>query len=240
MREYIEKIYKKTQKEYHEHIEQRIQNEQKIFIITANPEILMIGEKDKEFDKILLDKETEIVADGIGIIKGAKMLGIDIPERITGVELSEHLMEYCNQNKRSMYFFGAKQEVIDKMEEKVKQKYPNIKLLGATNGYVEDKQKVFEEIKKLSPDVVLVALGTPQQERIIYQNLEGFKKGIFIGVGGSFDVISGNKKRAPKIFIKLNLEWLYRIAGSPKRWKRFYDGNIKFVFKIRKEVKKKQ
>ena len=128
----------------------------------------------------------------------------------------------------------------EKMEEKVKQKYPNIRLLGTTNGYVEDKQKVFEEIKKLSPDVVLVALGTPQQERIIYQNLEGFKKGIFIGVGGSFDVISGSKKRAPKIFIKLNLEWLYRIAGSPKRWKRFYNGNIKFVFKIRKEVKKKQ
>ena len=137
-----------------------------------------------------------------------------------------------------MYLFGAKQEVIEKMQEKIKKDYPQIQLLGAKNGYTEDKQKVFEEIEKLQPDVVLVALGAPMQEKIIYKNLRKFPKGIFIGVGGSFDVLSGSKKRAPKIFIKLNLEWLYRIALHPKRWKRFYNGNIKFIYKIKKEAKK--
>ena len=137
-----------------------------------------------------------------------------------------------------MYLFGAKQEVIEKMQEKIKKDYPQIQLLGAKNGYTEDKQKVFEEIEKLQPDVVLVALGAPMQEKIIYQNLKKFQKGIFIGVGGSLDVLSGSKKRAPKIFIKLNLEWLYRIALHPKRWKRFYNGNIKFIYKIKKEAKK--
>ncbi len=239
MRTYIEKIYRRSKKEYYDCIEKRIQNEQKTFIITANPEILMMGEKDEEFNKILLDDNTQIVADGIGVIKGAKMFGIDIPERITGVELSEHLIEYCNENEKSMYLFGAKPEVISKMKEKIIQKYSNVKLLGVQDGYVEDKQKVFEEIEKLKPDVVLVALGAPNQERLIYRNLEKFEKGIFIGVGGTFDVLSGSKKRAPKIFIKLNLEWLYRIAGSPKRWKRFYEGSIKFILKIRKEVKEK-
>ena len=206
MKEYIEKIYNKTKEEFYKNIEERIQNEQKTFIITANPEILMLGEQNEEFDKILMDEKTCIVADGIGVIKGAKMLGINIPERIAGVELSEHLIEYCNINKRSMYLFGATKEVIEKMKEKLKKEFPNVNLLGAQDGYVEDKQKVFEEIEKLNPDVVLVALGAPRQEEIIYKNLEKCKKGIFIGVGGSFDVISGSKKRAPKIFIKLSIE----------------------------------
>ena len=199
----------------------------------------MFGEQDKEVKEILMSDNTQMVADGIGIIKGAEMFGITIPERITGVELSEHLIKYCNEHKKSMYLFGAKPEVITKLEEKIKKEYPNIELLGVQDGYIQDKQKIFEEIIKLNPDVVLVALGAPAQEKIIYKNLNKFKKGIFIGVGGSFDVISGTKKRAPKIFIKLNLEWLYRIAGSPKRWKRFYNGNIKFIFKIKKERKAK-
>ena len=110
-------------------------------------------------------------------------------------------------------------------------------MLGTQNGYVEDKNAVMEDIKMKEPDVVLVALGVPKQEKLIYEHLQDFDKGIFVGVGGSFDVISGSKKRAPKIFIKLNLEWLYRIAFSPARWKRFYEGNIKYVFKLKKEAK---
>ena len=111
---------------------------------------------------------------------------------------------------------------------------PKLKIVGATNGYVVDKDGVFKEISKLKPDIVLVALGIPLQEKLIYKHLGKFDKGIFVGVGGSFDVISGHKKRAPKIFIKLNLEWLYRILKEPKRIKRFYDSNIKFMFKVRK------
>ena len=103
------------------------------------------------------------------------------------------------------------------------------------NGYVEDKQKVFDEIEKLSPDLVLVALGIPAQELLINKNFEKFNKGIFIGVGGSFDVLSGTKKRAPKFFIKFHLEWLYRITTEPKRMKRFLDSNVKYLFKLSEE-----
>lgn len=237
MKEYIEKVYRKTKKEYFEYIEQRLINEEKIFVVTANPEILMLGEKDKNFDKILKDEQTQIIADGIGVVKGAKMFGIELPERITGVELSEQLLKYCDKYNKGIYLFGAKQEVIEQMEKIIKEKYPNCNILGAQNGYVQNKQEVFEQISKTNPDVVLVALGTPTQEKIIYENLNKFRKGIFVGVGGSFDVISGMKKRAPKIFIKLNLEWLYRIAFSPKRWKRFYNGNIKYIFKLKKEAR---
>ena len=238
MKEYLEKVYRKSKQDFYKEIETKLINEEKTFIITANPEILAYGERDKNFDKILLDEETLITPDGIGVIKGAKMFGIDILERITGVELTQELIKLCDKYEKSMYLFGATEEVINKIKILIEQKYSGIKLVGTQNGYVEEKQAVMEDIKSKSPDVVLVALGAPKQEKLIYENLRDFHKGIFVGVGGSFDVISGTKKRAPKVFIKLNLEWLYRIAFSPKRWKRFYEGNIKYIIKLKKEVKK--
>ena len=238
MKEYLEKVYKGGKEEFYKEVEQKLLNEEKTFIITANPEILTVGDKDKEFDKILLDKNTTIIPDGIGVIKGAEMFGIHLPERITGVELTVELIRLCDKYHKSIYLFGATKEVMNKMKILIEQKYSGIELLGSQNGYVEDKQAVMEDIKMKKPDVVLVALGVPKQEKLIYDNLQDFDKGIFVGVGGSFDVISGSKKRAPKIFIKLNLEWLYRIAFSPSRWKRFYEGNIKYLFKLKKELKK--
>ena len=181
---------------------------------------------------MLNDKNNLIIPDGIAIVKAANMLGINIKERITGFDVCEHLLNYASINKKKVYLFGSKEEVIDGMQEVIKNKYNGIKLVGSENGYVEDKDKVFKEIIKLEPDIVLVALGIPAQEKLIYKHLNSFKKGIFVGVGGSFDVISGTKKRAPKLFIKLNLEWLYRIVTEPKRLKRFYNNNIKFILKI--------
>ena len=86
---------------------------------------------------------------------------------------------------------------------------------------------------KKEPDIVLVALGMPLQEELIYKYFDKFKKGIFIGVGGTFDVLSGSKKRAPKILIKLNLEWFYRIIKEPKRIKKFWNNNVKFMWYIK-------
>lgn len=240
MKEYLEKIYRKRKEDFYQEIEQKLIKGEKTFIVTANPEILTIGDKDKEFDKILLDENTTIIPDGIGVIKGAEMFGIHLPERITGVELTTELIRLCDKYHKSMYLFGATKEVIGKMKILIEQKYSGINLLGSQNGYVEDKNAIMEDMKMKNPDVVLVALGVPRQEKLIYEHLQDFDKGIFVGVGGSFDVISGSKKRAPKIFLKLNLEWLYRIAFSPARWKRFYEGNIKYIFKLKKEAKKEK
>ena len=97
---------------------------------------------------------------------------------------------------------------------------------------------MFDEIADEQQDIVLVAIGIPQQEILIYKNYERFEKGIFIGVGGSFDVLSGMKKRAPEFFVKCNLEWLYRIVKEPKRMKRFFVSNIKFIIEVLKLAKK--
>lgn len=234
MKKLFEKMYKKEEKEFNKIIHNNLVKNKKMFIVTANPETMMKSETDTELNKLLNDKDTILVPDGIGVVKASKTLGYDIKKRITGIDIANTLLDYGNELKKTIYLFGSKQEVIDSMKEVLKEKYPNLKLVGSSNGYVQDKDKVFEEMSKLKPDIVLVALGIPVQEKLIYKHLSLFDKGIFVGVGGSFDVISGHKKRAPKLFIKLNLEWLYRIICEPKRLKRFYDSNIKFMFKVKK------
>lgn len=234
MRKLFDKLYKKSAQSFYEILSDNLKNNKKTFVITANPETFMISEKNEDVRKMLLDKETVMVPDGIGVLKAGKKIGYNIEERITGIDIANELLKFGNEQKKSIYLFGSKQEVIDSMKIVIKEQYPNLKLVGTSNGYVTDKDKVFDEIVKLEPDIVLVALGIPLQEMLIYKHLNRFKKGIFVGVGGSFDVMSGMKKKAPKIFIKLNLEWLYRIMKEPKRLKRFYDSNVKFLFRIKK------
>lgn len=234
MEKYFEKLYKQDFNSFIKELETNVKENEKKFVITANPETLMIGTENPIFDMILKSDDTVIVPDGIGVVKAANMLGIPLKERITGVEVVQELFRILNQEGKSIYLLGAKREVIEALVEKVNADYPNMKVAGYQDGYVKDKDAVFEEIVALKPDAVLVALGIPAQEILIHKYYDRFDKGIFIGVGGSFDVLSGTKKRAPEIFIKLNLEWLYRITKEPKRFKRFYDSNIKFIGKIRK------
>lgn len=238
MKEYFKKIYKGTTEEFYDLAHNNLLNGNKMFVITANPETIMIAREDKTLNSAFFSEDSIVIPDGIGIIKGAKMLGInEIDETITGIDFVKYLLEECNKNKKSLFLFGAQEKIVKTFAEKIKEDYPNIKLLGTVDGYVEDKDKVFDEIKKKKPDVVLVALGIPNQEVLIYNNLKDFNKGIFVGVGGTFDVLSGLKKRAPEIFLKHNLEWLYRITKEPKRMKRFFKSNIKFLREIKKESK---
>lgn len=235
LEKYINRVYKDGREKFVEELEKNVVNNDKKFIVTANPETLMIARGNAEFDKCLMDGDTTIVPDGIGVIKGAQILRYDIKETITGVELCKKLFEIANEHSKSIYLFGAKEEVVLKLKEVIEKDYPKIEIKGIQNGYVSDKQNTFEEIKKLKPDIVLVALGIPHQELLIYNNLKEFEHGIFMGVGGSFDVLSGDKKRAPNIFVKTHTEWLYRITVEPKRLKRFFNSNIKYIFKIIQE-----
>ena len=234
MKRFFDNLYKRSHKEFIALLEDKLSKEERCFVITANPETFISGKNDPSFAEMLLDDETQMVADGIGIIMGAKKLGINIPERIPGVEIAEEILNIANEKELSVYLFGATEEVIDTVCAKLKTELPGLRIAGAQNGYAEDKDAVFEEIKTLSPDIVLVALGVPAQEKLIWRHIKDFHKGVFIGVGGSFDVLSGVKARAPEFFIKCNLEWLYRIAKEPKRIKRFYNNNIKFLFSLKK------
>ena len=231
MKDILEKIYNEEENMFYSILEDLLTTNKKKFIITVNPEIIMKSYKNIEIKEMLLNDNNILVPDGISIIKKAKQYNINIKERITGVDISSKALEICNKNKKSIYLFGSKKEVLDKLIININQKYPNINIVGFSDGYVEDKDKVMQEIISLSPDLILIALGVPNQELLINKYIEKAKKGVFIGVGGTFDVLSGCKKRAPKLFIKLNLEWLYRIICEPTRLKRFIQNNIVFMFK---------
>lgn len=231
MKDILEKIYNEEENIFYSILEDLLTTNKKKFIITVNPEIIMKSYKNIEIKEMLLNDNNILVPDGISIIKKAKQYNINIKERITGVDISSKALEICNKNKKSIYLFGSKKEVLDKLIININQKYPNINIVGFSDGYVEDKDKIMQEIISLSPDLILIALGVPNQELLINKYIEKAKKGVFIGVGGTFDVLSGCKKRAPKLFIKLNLEWLYRIIYEPTRLKRFIQNNIVFMFK---------
>lgn len=238
---YIKKTYRGNKESFFKVLENNLVNNNKMFIVTANPETFMKADSISEFDKALMKPDTTIVPDGIGVVKAANYIGItEINERITGVDISYKLLELANKYSKSIYLLGASKDVIELTVKNINKEYPKVNILGYSDGYVDNKDDIFKRIKNISPDIVLVALGVPKQELLIAKHYDSFSKGIFVGVGGTFDVISGTKKRAPKIIQKLNIEWLYRIIGNKERIKRFYNSNVKFIFKLRKLVKEEK
>ena len=201
-------------------LEQRVVENKKTYVVTANAEIVMYAKENVSYFNIIT-KADYIVPDGIGVVKGAKILKKEIKERVPGIELMGDLLKIANKFNQKVYFYGAKNEVIEKMIKRIESDYPNINIVGYSNGYINDADnKITDEIINLQPDYVFVAKGAPLQDEWINKVIQKTNKGLFMGVGGSFDVLAGEVKRAPEIWQKLNLEWLYRIAGDPKRWKR--------------------
>ena len=233
MIEFLQKTYKGSKIDLINHLKETLDNETKCHIVTANPEILMYGKREQVYGELLLNDETIIVPDGIGVVKAIEQMGMPIIERIPGVELSESLLELANQTQLTVYFYGSKKDVLESLNRKFKEKYKNLQIVGMRDGYTQDETAVFEDIKNCRPDIIFVALGVPAQEYAIRRHLDDMEKGVFIGVGGALDVLSGSKKRAPEFFIKHNLEWFYRIFREPKRLKRFFNNNIKFYFQLK-------
>ncbi len=231
--EYLKRIYGGTAQSYFERAGKTMLGGGRLFTVTANPEIIMHADRDPKIKKLLLSPDAEIIPDGISVVKAMEILGLKASERITGVDLAAHLLKTAGENGRSVYLLGAREEVVSALAEKLRSQYPDI-TVSFHNGYDGDKDVIFDEIASLAPDLVLVGLGVPAQELLIYRHLPKFTKGVLVGVGGSFDVLSGSKKRAPQVFVKTNTEWLYRIAREPQRLGRFWNNNVKFLREVRK------
>ncbi|MBI0577713.1 WecB/TagA/CpsF family glycosyltransferase [Neobacillus cucumis] len=199
---------------------ERISKGVKTFVVTANPEIVMYAREDNEYWKIVQEADY-VVPDGSGIILAAKILNTPIQERVTGYDLTVRLLELANQNGWRIYLLGGKEETNKKAVATICERYPHLVMAGSHNGYFKGKEnKIANEIKAANADIVFVALGFPRQEKWISAHYATFSKGIFMGVGGSIDVLAGEVKRAPLIWQKLNLEWFYRLVKQPSRWRR--------------------
>ncbi len=203
-------------------------------IFTPNPEIIMCAKEDDAMREIL-NKADLCTADGIGVVYGARILGNPVPERVAGFDLTCALLERLAKENVGIFLFGAKPGVAEEAKKRLEEKYSGIVISGTRNGYFKetDEEEIVEQINASGAKVLLVCLGAPKQEKWIAKHREDLKVNLCLGVGGTLDVIAGAAKRAPEIFIKLNLEWAYRVLKNPSRIGRFA-ALPKFVIEVLK------
>ncbi len=192
-------------------------------------------QNDKLLNESVLNSDI-INADGMSIVWAARFLGKEIKERVTGIDLMENLIILSNKKQYSCFFLGAKQEIVEKLVNDYSNKYSKKIIAGYRNGYFNehDEKQIIKEIKDSNANILFVAISSPKKEIFLnkYKN-ELNNINLIIGVGGSFDVISGAIKRAPKLMQEIGLEWLYRFLQEPRRmWRRYLIGNIKFLILI--------
>lgn len=209
-------------------LENKIEKKEKVQVITANPEILARGFEEEELNKALKEAEI-IVADGIGVIVASRFLGKAISHRLPGIEIGEALMKKGEEKGWRFYFLGGKEEVTYKAVKGLKTRYPQLRVGGFHHGYFRDDEEVIEDINRANPHILFVGLGAPRQEYWIRRNRDRINAVVMMGVGGSFDVWSGTKKRAPQWVRKLNLEWAYRVICEPQRLQRVIPAFFNFI-----------
>lgn len=187
-------------------------------LFNINPIIMVNFNDNKEYKKFI-NKEKYNIADGIGTIVGLRFKDNYGYKQITGVDMFNSLIDNACKYDKKVYLYGAKKEVVEKVVKVLKDKYNNLNVCGYMSGYSKESD-VLKDIKKCKPDYLFVGIGSPKQEEFIIRNEKLFRNiRTIMPVGGTFDVVSGLKKRAPKVYQKLHLEWLYRMVKEPKRIK---------------------
>lgn len=202
-------------------------------IVTINPEMISAAQKNSDFAEIINSAEL-VVADGIGVEIGLKILGYKV-KRIAGIDLGKALVEKFTASRKSVAMIGAKPGVVDSAIENLSKEYQNLNVVYSHDGYFDNDEDIIKSVISANPDLILVALGSPKQEFFIHNLKEKLPNSTLIGLGGSFDVWAGVVERAPIIYQKLGLEWLYRTLKEPKRFKRIFPTLPLFVLKVLKE-----
>jgi len=211
-------------------------------IYTPNTEIVMAAKRNESL-KELINSGDLVLCDGIGLVYASKIRNKPFKERITGFDTSIKLLELADEMGLNLYFLGGKEGVAKEAAINVENKYKNLNVVGFHNGYfnsrldgVESKEeeKIISDINKNNADIVFVGFGFPRQEKWIDLHKDDINAKVIIGNGGVLDILSGKSNRAPDIFIKLNLEWFYRLITNPSRIKRQID-LPKFLLAILKD-----
>lgn len=205
-----------------QHIHHSVINAGKIVAMHENPEL-----RESVIGADLIN------ADGQAVVWASKILGQPLKERVTGIDLMDKLVELAYRKDYTIFFLGAKEEVLQKVISKYSQQYSPSIIAGHRNGYFkkEEEREIVQQIADSKANILFVAISSPVKENLLYQNRDILKNINFImGVGGSFDVVAGHVKRAPIWMQQLGLEWFYRVLQEPRRmFKRYLVGNLKFI-----------
>lgn len=205
-----------------EELLKEIENKKRVNIISGNPEVLYNGIKNEFLRNSFTKEDALIIPDGVGTLLAAKINGIDITEKIAGIEVMNMLLEEARDKNLKVFLLGAKEEILIKCKKKIKESYDGIDIVGSNNGFfdLDNCDDLIEKINESKADILFVAMGAPRQEVFIEKYKDKLCCKIFMGVGGSFDVFAGNVNRAPQFMINIGMEWLYRVAKEPWRIKR--------------------
>jgi N-acetylglucosaminyldiphosphoundecaprenol N-acetyl-beta-D-mannosaminyltransferase len=207
------------------------------YIVTANPEYVMLARKYPDF-QMIINQAGLVTPDGVGLIYAAKLLGKPFQSRVTGVALINELAGHLSDNKSdiSIFLLGAGEGIAEKAAQTLKERYPSLRVAGTFAGTaaLDGDQKALTQIILTKADIILVAYGQMKQDWWSVRNLNKSGAAVSIGVGGVFDYLSGNVKLAPKIVRKSGLEWLYRLYREPWRWRR-QTALVRFIVAILKE-----
>lgn len=203
-----------------EHAKVLIAKEEPAQVITINPEMFEFAKYNKEFSDIVQQAEM-VIPEGIGVKIALKINGHNV-QRIPGIDFAKRMLEEAAKEGYPVAIIGAKSEVVTKAVENLKNELPNLNIVYYHDGYFDNDKAIYNELIDKAPKLILVAMGSPRQEKFIYYSKNYIKPALVIGIGGSLDVWSGFVKRAPKIYQKLGLEWLYRTVTQPERFKRIF------------------
>jgi N-acetylglucosaminyldiphosphoundecaprenol N-acetyl-beta-D-mannosaminyltransferase len=201
------------------------------YVVTPNAEIAYACYRDPKHLEAV-NGAGLVVPDGVGILKGARILKRPLKERVPGVELGEHLLEHLAAKDLSLYILGGKPGVAERAASRLKEKYPALIIAGVSDGYFSNDSEAVEKINLSGADVCFVCMGAPKQEYFMRDNAGRLKPKLLLGLGGSVDVYAGDVVRAPKLFIRLGLEWFYRLLKQPARIGRIARRLLPFVLAV--------
>ena len=191
------------------------------YVVTPNTEIVLSARRDPEL-RTALDAAALSLCDGVGVLIASCILGDPIGERIAGIDFASALLSRMAERSMSVFLLGARDGVAARAAEALRSAYPGLVIAGTENGFFDerDEEALIGRIGALSPDLLLVCLGTPKQEKWMYRCAPRLKVGLMAGLGGALDVFAGDVKRAPPRWRRYGLEWLYRLLRQPERLKR--------------------
>lgn len=187
-------------------------------VVTADASMLVMAQSDPELHAIIRGAEL-VTPDSAGILWAASKQGHPLDERVSGVEIVEQLCARSGEGRYRLFFFGAGPGVAEKAAKRMRKFYPDLQVVGTRNGFFtpQDEQAIVAEIRTAKPDVLCVALGIPKQEKWIARHKDDLGVPVLIGVGGTFDVLSGSVRRAPRVIQRARLEWLWRFLKNPRK-----------------------
>ena len=186
------------------------------YVVTPNPEFLLAAETDREFRDVLNGADL-VLADGVGVVYSAKILGTPLKERVPGIEFASDMLSCLNERGGRLYLLGAKPGVAEEAGVRIQERHPHIVLCGTHDGYFKDEEAVLLEVAAARPDLLFVCLGAPKQEKWMARWGQHTGARLAVGLGGVLDVFAGNVERAPEAWRKLGMEWAYRLKKEPRR-----------------------